>query len=121
MLDTLIALARWARRTLYEISRARFFGLDVDIVLHFGLGALIFAWAERRMGARRAALFLGALILAKEVADLFLKSSIQYIRRPTVPIVLDIVTDIATGVAGGLAVHLVRKARGRRRRERAAG
>jgi len=121
MLDFLIEVARWVRRTLYEISGARILGIDVDIVLHFGLGALIFAWAERRMGARRAALLLGALILAKEVADLFLKSSIQYIRRPTVPIVLDIVTDIATGVLGGLAVHLVRTLRRRRRRERAAG
>jgi hypothetical protein len=118
MLESLVALARWARRTLYEISRLRLGGLDVDVVLHFGLGALIFGWAERRMGARRAALLLGALILAKEVADLFLKSSIQYIRRPTLPIVLDIVTDIATGVAGGLTVHLVRKARRRQRRER---
>ena len=111
MIETLIQVARWARATLYRISTARVLGIDVDIVLHFGFGALIYAWAERRMGGRRAALLLGGLILAKEIADLFLKSSIHYITRPTWPVVLDIVTDILTGIAGGLAVHLYRRAR----------
>ena len=111
MLESLLDAARWARHTLYKISTTRFFGIDVDLVLHFGLGALIYSWAERRIGGRRAALLLGGLILAKEIADLFLKSSIQYIQRPTWPMVLDIVTDILTGVAGGLAVHLFRRLR----------
>ena len=61
------------------------------------------------MGGRRAALLLGGVILAKEIADLFLKSSIQYIQRPTWPVVLDILTDILTGIAGGLAVHFFRR------------
>ena len=111
MIETLLELARWALLTLYKISATRFFGIDVDIVLHFAFGALIYSWAERRMGGRRAALLLGGLILAKEIADLFLKSSIQYIKRPTWPMMLDIVTDILTGVAGGLAVYVVRRLR----------
>jgi len=113
MLESLLNLARWARHTLYEISAMRVHGIDVDVVLHFGFGALIYAWAERRMGGRKATLLLGGLILAKEIMDLFLKSSIQYIRRPTWPVVLDILTDILTGIAGGLFAHILRRVRRR--------
>ena len=114
MFETLLHVASWARRTLYRISGARWHGIDVDVVLHFGFGALIYAWAERRMGGRKAALLLGGLILAKEIADLFLKSSIQYIKRPSWPMMLDVITDILTGIAGGLAVHLVRRFRAKK-------
>jgi hypothetical protein len=113
MLEWLLNVARAIRLAIYRISSARFLGVDVDIVLHFGFGALIFAIAERRIGARRAGLLLGSLILAKEIADLFLKSRLRYITRPSLPIVADILTDIATGVAGGLAVYLVRRYRRR--------
>jgi hypothetical protein len=109
MLETLLQIARWSRAALYRLSTARVLGIDVDIVLHFGFGALIYAWAERRMGSRRAALLLGGLILSKEIADLFLKSSIRYITKPSLPMILDIVTDIITGIAGGLAAHLYRR------------
>lgn len=114
MLEWLLNVARAIRLTIYRVSSARFLGVDVDIVLHFGFGALIFAIAERRIGARRAALLLGALILAKEIADLFLKSQLRYITRPSLPIVVDIITDIGTGVAGGLAVYLFRRYRRQR-------
>jgi len=114
MFETLIKMAGWVRHTLYRISGARWHGIDVDVVLHFGFGALIYAWAERRMGGKKAALLLGGLILAKEIADLFLKSSIQYIKRPTWPMLLDVITDILTGIAGGLAVYLVRRYRARK-------
>jgi hypothetical protein len=114
MLDTLIEIARAIRIGIYRLSNARLLGVDVDIVLHFGLGALIFAVAEKRLGAKRAGLLLGGLILAKEIADLFLKSRLRYITQPTVPVVVDILTDMATGVAGGLLVFLVRRYRQRR-------
>jgi hypothetical protein len=116
MFDALLAFARWARWCLYQLSSARILGLDVDIVLHFGFGALIFAVAERRLGAGRAAWLLSALILVKEIADLFLKSQLRYITRPTAAVVIDIVTDVVTGMAGGLVVWLIH----RRRRTRAA-
>jgi hypothetical protein len=120
MIDTLTEIARAARVILYRISAASFHGLDVDIVLHFGLGALIFAVAERRLGPRRAGFLLGGLILAKEVADLFLKSRLRYITSPDLPVVMDIVTDIATGVAGGVAVFLLRRHRRKRHEVRVA-
>ena len=119
MLDILLDIARAIRVGLYRISTARLWGLDVDWFLHFGGGALIFAWAERRMGAGRAAWFLAGLILAKEIADVFLKSQLRYITRPTRVMVIDIVTDVATGVAGGLTVWLVRRHRRRRATARA--
>jgi hypothetical protein len=116
MLETLVDIARRIRWSLYQLSSARLFGVDVDIVLHFGFGALIFAVAERRLGASRAAWLLAGVIVAKEIADLFLKSQLRYITRPTRAVVLDIVTDVATGVAGALAVWLVRRFVMRRRR-----
>ena len=119
MLDILLDIARAIRVGLYRISTARLWGLDVDWFLHFGGVALIFTWAERRMGARRAAWFLAGLILAKEIADVFLKSQLRYITRPTRVMVIDIVTDVATGVAGGLTVWLVRRHRKRRAATRA--
>ena len=115
MFETLIEVLGRARHLLYRISGARWHGIDVDVVLHFGFGALIYAWAERRMGGRKAALLLGGLILAKEIADLFLKSELQYIKRPNLPVLLDVLTDILTGIAGGLAVHVFRRLRARSR------
>lgn len=119
MHEILLDVARAIRIGLYRISSARLGALDVDWFLHFGGGALIFAWAERRMGAARAAWFLAGLILAKEIADIFLKSQLRYITRPTPNMLLDIATDVATGVAGGLAVWLVRRHRRRRAASRA--
>jgi hypothetical protein len=121
MAQMLLEIARAIRWGLYKLSSARILGVDVDILLHFGLGALIFAVAERRVGASRAAWFLATLILAKEIADLFLKSQLRYITRPTRAIVLDILTDVLTGVAGGLTVWLIRRrALKRRQAEEAA-
>jgi hypothetical protein len=117
MLDRLLDLARAVKTFLYRLSSARVLGLDVDWFLHFGSGALIFAFAERRLGAARSAWLLAGLILAKEVADIFLKSQLQYIRRPTPAMVTDIATDVATGVAGALVVYLARR---RKRRSPAA-
>jgi len=121
MAQMLLEFARSIRWGLYKLSSARILGLDVDLVLHFGLGALIFAAAERRVGASRAAWFLAVLILAKEIADLFVKSQLRYITRPTPAVAIDILTDVATGVAGGLTVWLIRRyARRRRQAEGAA-
>jgi hypothetical protein len=120
MLETLLNFARWLRWSIYQLSSARILGVDVDLVLHFGLGALIFAVAERRLGASRAATLLATLILLKEIADLFLKSQLRYITRPTPAVVVDIVTDVVTGMAGGLAVWLIRWRARRRRSESVA-
>jgi len=57
-------------------------------------------WGEKRLGARRGGWLLAGLIVAKEIADLFLKSQLRYIRRPTPAVLLDIATDVLTGVAG---------------------
>jgi hypothetical protein len=109
MIEMLIAIARAVRAALYRLSSARILGVDVDVVLHFGLSALIFTWAERRFGARRAAWILASMIIAKEIADLFLKSQLRYIRRPTPAMLVDIGTDILTGMAGGLLAWLLRR------------
>ena len=114
MIETLIEVARTVRMLLYRLSSARFLGIDVDVVLHLGVAFLVFRWSEKRLGARRAAWLMAGLILAKEIADLFLKSQLRYIRRPTPAMLLDIVIDVLTGVAGAvLAWLLSRRARPR--------
>ncbi len=107
MIETLIGIARAVRSTMYRVSSSHILGVDFDIVLHFVVSLVIFAWAERRYGVKRAAWILAVLIIAKEIVDIFLKSQLAYIRRPTPPMVIDIVTDVLTGLAGGLTMWLI--------------
>ncbi len=102
MVETLIDIARTVRMLLYRLSSARILGIDVDVVLHFGVAFLVFRWSEKRFGARRAAWLVAGLIVAKEIADLFLKSQLRYIRRPTPVMLQDIVIDLLTGVMGAV-------------------
>ncbi len=111
MIEALLNIARAVRAGIYHLSSSRLLGVNVDIVLHFGVSLAAFTWAERRFGARRAAWLLAGLIVAKEIADLFLKSQIQYIRRPTPAMVVDIVTDVLTGIVGGLVAWLLSRRR----------
>jgi len=114
MIETLIQVARTMRMMLYRLSSTRVLGIDVDVVLHFGVAFFVFRWSEKRFGARRAAWLVAVLIVAKEIADLFFKSQLRYIRRPTPAMLQDILTDVLTGVAGGfLAWFLRRRARPR--------
>jgi hypothetical protein len=114
MVETLIDIARTMRMLLYRLSSARVLGIDVDIVLHLGVAFVVFRWAGRRFGARRAVWLTAGLIVAKEIVDLFLKSQLRYIRRPTPAMLLDIVTDVITGVAGALLAWLLQRRAGRR-------
>lgn len=100
-MDFLLNIARTLRLWLYNLTSARFMGIEIDVILHLGVAALAFYWVEGRMGARRAAVVLAVMIVAKEVADVFLKSQLRYIRSPTPEVLIDIVVDIAMGIAGG--------------------
>ncbi len=109
-MDTLLNFARACRLALFQLTSTRVFGVEFDVILHLLLAALIFWLAERRLGARRAAWLLAVLIILKEVADVFLKSQLRYIHRPTPEMLLDIGTDLFMGAAGGLLTWLVLKA-----------
>lgn len=105
-MDILIEIARGIRHGLYALTSLHVFGIEFDIVLHFVIGAVIFAIAQARLGTRRAAQLLAALMVAKEIVDLFLKSQVRYIlgnisRAPTAMFV-DIGLDLLTGAVGGL-------------------
>ena len=105
-MEILLNSARAFRLWLYNLTSTHCFGINVDIVLHFGGGFLLFALLKRYLGTRRAAQSLAGLILIKEVADIFLKSQLRYIHHPTPAMVLDISVDIAAGILGGLAAWL---------------
>jgi hypothetical protein len=118
-MDNLLDLARTLRTALYNLTSATFYGVEIDVVLHFVFSAVIFVLVARRYDTRRAAWVLAALIIAKEVADLFLKSELQYIignvTRAPVQILVDIGSDMLFGILGGVAAWAWLRYRERRR------
>lgn len=97
-----VNLARVFRQLIYEISALRVCGIEIDIILHFTVGALIFAFVARRWRNRTACWALAICIVAKEIVDVFAKSSIEFIHMPMVTGKLDTIKDIAFGILGGL-------------------
>ena len=106
MWEQILTTARWLRRQLYEVSSASFLGIDIDIVLHFVVGAVIFAMAARRWGNRAACWTLAICIVAKEVIDLFAKSSTEYLQIPTAAGWRDTVEDIFFSMLGGFVAWM---------------
>ena len=102
MWNELLVLARGFRRRFYEMSSSRIYGVDVDIILHVTVGALIFALVARRWGNRTACWTLGICIVAKEIIDLFAKSHLEYIHLPSESGSMDTIKDILFGILGGL-------------------
>ncbi len=105
-MEFLLNIGRAIRLWLYNLTSAHCFGIELDVMLHFGFGFLLFAVLKRYLGTRNAVLALAGLILLKEVADIFLKSQLRYIHHPTPAMILDISVDIITGILGGLAAWL---------------
>jgi len=105
-METLLNIARAVRLWLYNLTSSHVFGVELDVLLHFGFGFLLFFLLQKYLGTRRAIQSLAVLILVKEVADIFLKSQLRYIHHPTPEMILDITVDVLTGVLGGLAAWL---------------
>lgn len=109
-----LTILREFRSRFYEITNTRVYGIPVDKVLHFSIGGLVFAIAAKLWGNRAACWVLAVAMIAKEIVDYFLKSSLAYIRAPTSERIADTVEDILFGVAGGLTVWLWQRWRARR-------
>ena len=102
-MEHLLNTARAIRLWLFKFTSFNLFGIELDVLLHFGFGFLLFAVMQRHLGSRRAIQLLAVLILVKEIADIFLKSQVAYIKHPTSEMVWDISLDLLTGALGGLA------------------
>lgn len=92
-----IELLRDARHVLTSISTSRIWGLRVDVPLHLFGAALIYV-VLRRFFSRRAAVITTCLALVlKELGDMFIKSSAQYVNLTPK---YDTITDLLSGAAG---------------------
>jgi hypothetical protein len=110
-MENLLDIARAVRTFLYKLTSMSYLGVEVDILLHFVFSGIIFAIVQPRVGTRRAAQLLAILIVAKEIADIFLKSQWQYIvgnvTSAPLAIIVDIVLDVIAGALGALVAWLI--------------
>jgi hypothetical protein len=106
----LLELLRTIRNALYDLSSIQVYGVGIDGLLH-----LVFAFAaiivlHRYLGLKKSVYIAAALIVLKELVDIFAKSSVEYIRPPA----LDFFMDIGFGCAGvALAVLYLRRQSGK--------
>ncbi|HPF36318.1 MAG TPA: hypothetical protein P5571_12330 [Candidatus Krumholzibacteria bacterium] len=96
MKERILDVARFVKNILNRFSTAEVAGVPIDWFFHL-CGAMLIAWVASAFLPRKRVLQVGvALILAKELFDVFAKTRMEYIRPPEA----DIALDIASGVAG---------------------
>jgi outer membrane receptor protein involved in Fe transport len=117
MLEWIVNQARWFRRQFYQLSSTRIYGFELDVALHFLVGAIIFASVARYWGNRSACWSLAAAIFLKEIIDVFAKSNVDYVQVPGAAGWRDIVEDVFFSALGGLAVWLLQRWRQSRSRK----
>jgi len=92
-----------ARYHFYRLSGIEVYGVQIDIFLHFLVGGIIFYLCRRKYSLLKSLAILTALILSKEVIDVFAHSELRYIRNPR----MDTFGDVVASYAGAAAVYLV--------------
>lgn len=92
MLDIL----RSIRGFVNYFSEMEILGIHIDWFFHLtGVAILVFA-TSKFLRPRRTIQIAVAVILSKEIVDIFAKSRLEYIRPPT----LDILFDLTAGFLG---------------------
>ncbi len=92
MLDIL----RGVRSFINYFSQMEVLGIHVDWFFHLMGIAFLIVVASQFIKLRRAIQLAVAAILFKEIVDIFAKSRLEYIRPPT----LDILVDLTAGALG---------------------
>lgn len=107
MKERILDAARAVKGFFNWFSTAQIAGVPIDWVFHLGVATLI-AWIAAAFLPRKRVWQLGvALVLTKELFDVFAKTRLEYIRPPGA----DITLDVACGVAGlFLGLWLARRA-----------
>jgi hypothetical protein len=95
--NRMLEILRKLRTLLYEISSYEIAGFQIDTALHLVGGFLGLLVLSRFFRLKTSVYIAVALILLKEVFDLFAKSRMEYIRPPHIDIIYDL-------VAGGVGV-----------------
>lgn len=102
----MIDFLRRIRSFFSYFSELELFGVPLDLPFHFAVGFAGFLLLRPWLGVKRSAISLGALMLAKELADVFAKSRLEYIRPPTLDFVLDLVFGLL-GISAAYGAHLI--------------
>lgn len=102
----MLDLLRAARGFLARFSTMEILGVPIDWFFHLvGAAVIVFA-ATRFLSLKRSLQSTVALLVAKELFDVFAKTRLEYIRSPTV----DLAVDMTAGLAGiGIGYLLAKK------------
>ena len=101
----MLDLLRAARDILSRFSTMEFFGLPVDWFFHLVGAAIIVFIATRFLSIKRTIWLTVALLVSKEIFDIFAKTKLDYIRPPTV----DLALDLTAGLVGIWIGYLLTK------------
>jgi len=96
----MLDLLRDARSLIYDISAVEVLGVPVDWFFHLAGAALIVFCLSRFWALGRVVRLTLALLVAKEVFDIFAKTRLEYIRPPTYDLALDMTAGLI-GIALG--------------------
>ncbi|MDO9694864.1 MAG: hypothetical protein Q7W56_09035 [Candidatus Latescibacteria bacterium] len=111
-MEWVLDVLREIRGGMEYFSRMRVLGVPVDWFFHLVFAAAIAWGASRLLPLRRVVLLAVALIVGKELFDIFAKTRVEYIRPPGA----DLALDITAGLAGlALGCWLARRFPLRRR------
>lgn len=102
-LHTVREILSQARYHFYRLSGIEVYGVQIDIFLHLLVGGIIFYLCRRKYSLLKSLAILTALILSKEVIDVFAHSELRYIQNPR----MDTFWDVVASYAGAAAVYLV--------------
>ena len=92
----MLDLLRAARDVLARFSTMEVLGVPVDWFFHLVGAAVIVFVATRFFSHKRSLWLVFALLVGKELFDVFAKTKVDYIRPPTV----DLALDMTAGLVG---------------------
>ena len=109
-MEKILDFARSVRDFMDRFSKAEVLGIPIDWFFHL-TGALVIVYVGARfISVKRIVLLTSVLLVGKELFDIFAKSRVEYIRPPTV----DLLVDFSAGIAGIFLGWLLARRRERR-------
>ncbi len=112
--ESLVAAVRGLKSVFAFFSRHRLAGVPLDLPLRFVVMAAGQVWLRRRLGPRQAVLACTAVLLAKEVFDVFAVRDPVHPKSPNWGDVADVVSGLAGIAAAETLIRLRRRALNRR-------
>ena len=96
MRETIIEVLRFIKGIFQYFAELQVLGIHIDFVFHFFVALLLVLILLRFFPKKKTILIVTFFIVIKELADIFGKSRIEYIRAPG----LDLLIDLSMGFLG---------------------